>query len=90
MSDQHRKTVSLTSRDEAFIASQIEGGEFNNASEVVRAGLKLLEREALKLEALRREISKGDADIAVGRTWKPKPGEIAAEMKAALARKAKR
>jgi hypothetical protein len=42
------------------------------------------------LEALRREIAKGDADIAVGRTWKPKPGEIAAEMKAALGRKAKR
>jgi putative addiction module CopG family antidote len=89
MSDQDRQTVSLTSGDEAFIASQIEGGAFNSASEVVRAGLKLLEREAMKVEALRREIAKGDADIAAGRTWKPKPGEIAAEMTAALARRAK-
>jgi putative addiction module CopG family antidote len=89
MSDQHRQTVSLTSRDEAFIASQIEGGAFSNASEVVRAGLKLLEREALKVAALRGEIAKGDADLAAGRSWKPKPGEIAAEMKAVLARRTK-
>jgi putative addiction module CopG family antidote len=42
MTDQHSKIVALTERDQNFIASQIAEGEYNSASEVVRAGLRVL------------------------------------------------
>lgn len=86
---QHRKTVSLTRKDDAFIAAQIDSGEFGNASEVVRAGLRLLEQEQLKLEALKKLIDEGDRAYARG-DFKPytEPGVLAAELKASL-RKAK-
>lgn len=42
-----RKTISLTAKDEQFIASQLAKGSFGNASEVVRAGLHLLEQRQL-------------------------------------------
>lgn len=84
MTAQHRKTVSLSSRDEEFIAAQIAAGEFNNASEIVRAGLRLLEQEQLKLTALRQAIAAGDADIAAGRTTDYAPGELATRLRTQL------
>jgi len=83
---QHRKTVALTDKDDRFIAEQIATGEYGNASEVVRAGLRLLEQEQLKLQALRQAVSKGDADIAAGRAKTYKAGELAAELREALPR----
>lgn len=82
---QHRKTISLTAKDDAFIAAQLDSGEFGNASEVVRAGLRLLEQEQLKLTALRHSIDEGDAAYARGefKTYS-NPGELAAELKAKL------
>ena len=59
---QIRKTISLTKRDEDFINAQVDAGEFNNTSEVFRAGLRLLEQEQLKLNALRRAIA--EAEVA--------------------------
>ena len=38
-----KKSFVVGSRYEEFIAGQIESGRFNNASEVVRAGLRMLE-----------------------------------------------
>jgi len=82
---QHRKTISLTAKDDAFIAEQLESGEFGNASEVVRAGLRLLEQEQLKLAALRRAIDEGDAAYARSEfTSYAKPGDLAADLKAKL------
>ena len=81
MAEQHRKTVALTERDQDFIASQIADGEYNNASEVVRAGLRVLEQEQLKLKALRQAIAQGDADLATGRSKVYAPGELARELK---------
>jgi antitoxin ParD1/3/4 len=78
---QHRKTVALTERDDRFIADQIANGEYGNASEVVRAGLRLLEQEQLKLKALRQAIAQGDADFAAGRFKSYKAGELAREMR---------
>ena len=63
--------VSLTPKLEKFVKAQVKSGEFNNASEVVRAALRLLEeRKALhrmKLKRLREELEKGEADLAAGR-----------------------
>ena len=53
---------------EAFIREQVQSGRFNNVSEVIRAGLRLLEeqeqRRQLELEALRSEIEAGRASGA--------------------------
>lgn len=76
-----RKTVALSPRDDAFIAAQLAAGEFNNVSEVVRAGLRLLEQEQLKLVALRQAIAAGEADAAAGRLTEYPAGAIAARMK---------
>jgi antitoxin ParD1/3/4 len=81
---QHRKTVALTERDDRFIAEQVASGEYGNASEVVRAGLRLLEQEQLKLKALRQAVTKGDADFAAGRSKTYKAGELAKEMRNAI------
>jgi antitoxin ParD1/3/4 len=82
---QHRKTISLTSKDDAFIAAQLDSGEYGNASEVVRAGLRLLEQEKLRLDALRKAIASGDAACARGEfTTYTEPGQLAADLKARL------
>ncbi|MHB0888762.1 type II toxin-antitoxin system ParD family antitoxin [Acidithiobacillus sp.] len=58
-------SVALGNHFEAFIREQVQSGRFNNVSEVVRAGLRLLEeqeqRRQLELEALRTEIAAGRA-----------------------------
>lgn len=56
-------SVALGNHFEAFVRDQLQNGRFNNASEVVRAGLRLLEdsenRNQLALDALRAEIAAG-------------------------------
>ena len=44
---------------EHFIQSRISTGRYKNASEVVRAGLRLLEEEENKVIALRAAIQEG-------------------------------
>jgi antitoxin ParD1/3/4 len=58
---QKNTSVTLGEHFEAFIASQIEGGCFASASEVIRAGLRLLEEHEMKLAALRRALQEGEA-----------------------------
>lgn len=86
---QHRKTVALTAKDDRFIAEQVASGEYGNASEVMRAGLRLLEQEQLKLKALRQAIAKGDTDFAAGRSKTYKAGELAAELRDAIPQRKK-
>ena len=61
-------SVTLGDHFEQFVNAKIARGTFGSASEVVRAGLRLLERQEkedeAKLEALRAAIEKG---IASGR-----------------------
>lgn len=56
-------SVALGSHFEAFVKAQLGSGRYNNASEVVREGLRLLEdQEALrriKLERLRGDLQAG-------------------------------
>ncbi|MGA3262470.1 MAG: type II toxin-antitoxin system ParD family antitoxin [Terracidiphilus sp.] len=59
------RNVNLTQELDRFVLARVESGRFENASEVVRAGLRTLEREErvfeAKLEALRAAIDEGDA-----------------------------
>jgi antitoxin ParD1/3/4 len=58
-------SISLGDHFEDFIESAISKGRFNNASEVVRAGLRLLEDEEHKIIALKKAIQEGiDSGIA--------------------------
>lgn len=56
-------SVALSPHFEEFVRQQVTSGRFNNVSEVVRAGLRLLEeREAeqvAKLAGLRAAVSDG-------------------------------
>lgn len=56
-------SVALGNHFETFIREQVQNGRFNNISEVVRAGLRLLEeheqRHQFELNALRAEIAAG-------------------------------
>lgn len=65
------QNVNLTPELEGFVRSQVEGGFFNNASEVHRAALARMarneeERQA-KLERLKVEAEKGWQEIKAGR-----------------------
>lgn len=66
------KPVSFTlgAHDCDFIEDMVVNGRFGNKTEVVRAGLRLLEdyENNQKLNRLRVEIAKGDADFQSGRT----------------------
>ena len=52
-------SVSLNPYFENFIRDQVESGRYNNVSEVVRAGLRLLEEQQKQIEALRSAVLDG-------------------------------
>ncbi|NQW76437.1 MAG: type II toxin-antitoxin system ParD family antitoxin [Cytophagales bacterium] len=52
-------SVSLGDYFENFVDNSISEGRFNNASEVIRAGLRLLEEEESKIIALKIAINEG-------------------------------
>ena len=62
--------VSLTEELESLVNEKVKSGLYTSASEVVRAGLRLLKQEeelqATKLEKLRYEINKGIQDVEKG------------------------
>lgn len=58
-------SISLGAYFDQFISSQVSAGRYKNVSEVVRAGLRLLENEESKIIALRNAIQEGiDSGIA--------------------------
>ena len=52
-------SVALGQHFEEFIQTSISSGRYNNASEVVRSGLRLLEDRERKMAALRSAIEEG-------------------------------
>ena len=60
-------SVALGNYFEDFIKAQIAQGRYNNASEVIRAGLRLLEENEKQLMALKSAIDEGlDSGLAEG------------------------
>jgi len=52
-------SISLGEYFDQFVQSQISTGRYKNASEVIRAGLRLLEFEESKVIALKNAIQEG-------------------------------
>ncbi len=52
-------SITLGSYFDQFIQSSINKGRFKNVSEVIRAGLRLLEEEESKVAALKNAIQEG-------------------------------
>lgn len=65
------RNVNLTESFDEFVSAQIEAGRFRNASEVMRAGLRLLQQQtaedAEKLAALKRLAKVGLDQLDQGR-----------------------
>jgi antitoxin ParD1/3/4 len=59
------RNINLTDELDRFVSRKIKSGRYENASEVIRAALRTLEREEqeheAKLAALRVAIDEGDA-----------------------------
>jgi antitoxin ParD1/3/4 len=59
------RNVNLTDELDRFVVAKVESGRYENASEVVRAALRTLEREEqryeIKLAALKAAIDEGDS-----------------------------
>ena len=53
-------SIVLGEEQNHFIQTQIKKGRFGSASEAMRAGLRLLEEQELKIEHLRAAIIKGE------------------------------
>jgi antitoxin ParD1/3/4 len=69
------RNINLTAELDRFVATKVKSGRYENASEVVRAGLRNLEREErqyeLKLAALGAAIDEGDASgVAQGNVFR--------------------
>ncbi len=52
-------SISLGNYFDQFIQTQISAGRYKNVSEIIRAGLRLLENEENKVIALRNAIQEG-------------------------------
>lgn len=68
-------SITLGNHFADFVDAQLESGRFNSTSEVVRAGLRLLEEHETKVKALR------DALIAGEQSGESKPFDNAAFLK---------
>jgi antitoxin ParD1/3/4 len=65
------RNVVLTDRQAKFVEKMVSSGRYQNASEVMREGLRLIEQQeaenAAKLKALRDAVQLGIDDIDAGR-----------------------
>ncbi len=66
-----RATYTIGQHYDEFIKKMLEDGRYNNASEIIRAGLGLLEDDTrlreVKLEEMRKAVRKGIDDLENGR-----------------------
>ena len=71
-------SISLGEHHEDFIQEQLRTGAYKNASEVVRAGLRLLQEREQKISMLRQALEQG---IQSGITIDFNPDDFLRELK---------
>lgn len=71
MQDMKTTSVALGSYFEDFIKTKILQGRYNNASEVIRAGLRLLEENEERIIALKSAINEG-MESGIAENFDPK------------------
>lgn len=65
-----KRTILLPKDLKGYVDAKVASGEYADASDVVRHGIRLLmEDEANRLEWLRVAIAEGDAAICAGKTF---------------------
>ena len=64
-------SISLGDYFDQFVRSRINEGRYKNVSEVIRAGLRLLEEEESKVAALKNAVQEG-IDSGVDYNFDPK------------------
>lgn len=74
------RDIDLTEQQGRFVEERVAAGWYQDASEVVRAGLRLLQRQededASRLERLRREVAEGFAALDRGEFAELRDGEL--------------
>lgn len=65
------RNVVLSEHQHELVETLVESGRYQNASEVLREGLRLIEEreriEEAKLKALKQAVKQGWADVSAGR-----------------------
>ena len=88
------RNISLTPEQNAFIEEAVKSGEYQNASEAVRDALRVLQQrrreDALKLEALRRQIDAGIEALERGEFIEIDDTDLDAYLRALAARSGKK
>ena len=64
-------SISLGNYFDGFVQNRVSEGRFKNVSEVIRAGLRLLEEEESKAIALRNSIQEG-IESGLAKDFNPK------------------
>lgn len=60
------RNVVLTESQDQLVQNLVASGRYQNASEALRAGLRLLEQEEAGLESLKQSLQKGVAQAQAG------------------------
>ena len=72
------RNVVLTDHQAALVEALVQSGRYQNASEVLREGLRMIERreaeESAKLEGLRLALDEAEASVASGEVFDYSPG----------------
>ena len=75
------RNINLTRQIDAFVEKSVSTGQYQNASEVVRDALRLLQlrkqEDKLKLQRLREAVDIGLADLEDGNYVELEEGEVA-------------
>jgi antitoxin ParD1/3/4 len=74
-------SISLGEHFDGFISGQIDSGRYGSASEVVRAGLRLLEDAEGKMHTLRKLLTEGEQSGIANYSYKEFIAELDASSK---------
>ncbi|WP_201766660.1 type II toxin-antitoxin system ParD family antitoxin [Sphingobium quisquiliarum] len=55
-----RKTITLTDQQDAWIASQIEAGQYTNDSEAIRDLIRREQERSFEIDTIRQALIEGD------------------------------